>query len=67
MKTDFTYCTGNRCALRDHCVRYINGLKAEDGECADTWWMNDCGEERGAYISNEMETFTDTRKSQKHQ
>lgn len=49
---DFCYCNGYRCALKEHCVRYLEGLKVPSDE-AGWWWMSDCGDERIAYIDNE--------------
>lgn len=39
--SDITYCKGNRCALREHCVRYVEGLSLPDG---NWWWMDNCDE-----------------------
>ena len=52
MNRDFTYCKGERCAIKEHCTRYLNGLKI-DPKANGWWWMNDCGEYRHGYISNE--------------
>lgn len=41
MNNDFTYCKGNGCAIREHCVRYLEGLELPDG---DWWWMMNCDE-----------------------
>lgn len=50
-KSDFTYCKGERCALKEHCARYLNGLKLSDG---DWWWMSSCNTEiREGYINVE--------------
>ena len=49
MKRDFCYCNGKRCAIKDSCVRYVEGKhipKNEDG----WWWMEECEEDRPAYI-----------------
>lgn len=48
---DFCYCNGYRCALKEHCVRYLEGMKIPSDE-AGWWWMSDCGDERIAYIDN---------------
>ena len=50
-KNDFTYCKGERCALKEHCVRYREGLNLPNG---DWWWMASCGEDRDGYISDEI-------------
>ena len=52
MKRDFTYCTGKYCsqALREHCIRYIEGQKVpKDAE--GFWWMDGCGDNREGYIN----------------
>ena len=41
-----------RCALKEHCVRYLEGLKVQSDE-AGWWWMSDFGDELIAYIDNE--------------
>jgi hypothetical protein len=50
MKNDFTYCKGDRCALKEHCVRYVDGLRLPEGSW---WWMTDCGTEREGYIDTD--------------
>lgn len=50
--SDITYCNGHRCAIKEHCVRYLEGVKIPSDEVV-WWWMNDCGDERIAYIDNE--------------
>lgn len=53
MKTDFTYCKGYRCAIKEHCVRYRDGQRIKPDETANHWWMDDCGDERIAYINHD--------------
>ncbi|MBQ8969219.1 MAG: hypothetical protein IJ064_05765 [Bacteroidaceae bacterium] len=50
MSNDFTYCKGSRCVLKEHCTRYLDGLKLPDG---NWWWMQDCGENRTGYINRD--------------
>lgn len=50
MKRDFCYCNGKNCAIREHCVRHVDGRKAGKEEIDSLWWMDDCGEDRDAYI-----------------
>lgn len=50
MKNIFTYCKGKCCAIKEHCVRYKEGLGLPEG---NWWWMEDCSDNRPAYI-NEM-------------
>lgn len=38
---DFTYCKGNRCALREHCVRFVEGCKLPEDNME---WMQSCDE-----------------------
>jgi len=47
---EFCYCKGTSCTLREHCVRYLEGLNIPQGN--GWWWMEDCEEERNAYISD---------------
>lgn len=49
MNKDFCYCNGMGCAIREFCVRYRDGLRARKEE-DDFLWMDECGEERDAYI-----------------
>jgi len=50
MKLDYTYCSGIRCAIKEFCFRYTEGCKVpKDG--SGYWWMEDCGEDREAYVS----------------
>ena len=49
---DFCYCNGYRCALKEYCVRYVNGGKAKLDDCNHTW-IDDCGEDRIGYIETE--------------
>lgn len=51
MKRDFCYCKGVRCAIKQWCVRYLDGIRAmsEEGH----WWMDECNENREAYIQSE--------------
>lgn len=51
MKRDFTYCKGIGCAIKESCVRYIDGLVAMQDE-EQHWWMEDCGEYRDGYINS---------------
>ncbi len=53
MKKDFCYCNGKGCAIREHCVRYVDGCKARKDDTQHTW-MDECGEDRVAYISDTM-------------
>ena len=52
-KYDFTYCKGYRCALKNHCVRYRDGQAIHVEEANNFWWMDDCGDERIAYINHD--------------
>lgn len=51
MSNDFAYCKGKQCALREHCVRYLDGLKLSDG---NWWWMESCNDiTRDGYINRD--------------
>lgn len=54
MKQDFAYCKGYRCALKEHCVRYRDGQRIPNDEVSLHWWMEDCGDERIAYIDTKQ-------------
>lgn len=49
MNKDFCYCNGNGCAIKEHCVRYREGLQARKQK-GEFLWMDECGEERDVYI-----------------
>ena len=55
MNRDFCYCNGVGCAIKEHCVRYVDGLKAKgDDGCHN--WMDACDvETRNAYIPTKTE------------
>lgn len=49
---DFTYCNGKGCALKEHCVRHLSGLRVPK-DVSGYWWMECCDEEtRNGYINN---------------
>ena len=50
MNRDVTYCKGSNCALKEHCVRYSDGLKVNEEKDGNYWWMEDCGYERTGYV-----------------
>lgn len=49
MKKDFCYCNGYICAIKEHCVRYVDGLKAKYDDALNTW-IDDCGGDRVNYL-----------------
>lgn len=52
-KRDFTYCNGKRCALKEHCVRYIEGQNVPK-DVEGFWWTDHCDEHtRDMYINRD--------------
>lgn len=49
MNTDTTFCRGNKCAIREHCKRYLTGLHFADDGNTHIWWMDACDEDRSLY------------------
>lgn len=45
--SDFKYCTGVGCPLRERCVRYIEGRSLPEG---NWWWQNGCGENHDMFL-----------------
>ena len=45
----YTYCEGDSCVLKEHCTRYLEGLRLPDGN--GWWWMKSCEDERDGYIN----------------
>lgn len=51
MKTDFTYCEGKGCGLRNSCTRYLDGLTAANDHQTHSWMEHCDKESRECYIS----------------
>lgn len=45
--TDITYCNGSKCAVRESCFRYTEGVAIRanvEGDTNQYWWMDHCDE-----------------------
>ena len=45
--TDFMYCEGVGCPLRERCARYTEGQQLPKGDWS---WQIDCGEEHNDFL-----------------
>lgn len=45
--SDFKYCIGVGCPLRERCVRYTEGRSLPEG---NWWWQNGCGENHDMFL-----------------
>lgn len=43
MSRDFNYCNGKGCALKNHCVRYVEGRNIPN-DAEGYWWIENCNE-----------------------